>query len=197
MTRNPNYYAVGLDVGPNQLDAMILGQLVSKSAGLKHAARNIFARSEITQPISSTTYPGRNTTMTTKLRIPSETVERRDISVALEVLGENVDYILNMISIVQDLELGDVVKRADRLKPSDLGRHVTIATGDNIESDGWMTDLIVADRITNYETQLVLDGSIVKVRNDDFVIVAAENASEGYIKGNFSTGITSSGDAQS
>jgi hypothetical protein len=181
VTSNPRVI-VGFDpAGDHSIDAMVFATLVRKQTNLKDLALK-YTEEEFKHLVYGTPlYPitnhriKENPSMTTKLRIPSDTVERRDIAGALEALGSHdIDYVFNMIAVFQELEEGEIVKRASKLTKDDLGKHVTVIDGEHVNSSGWVTDVTPYHDARNRDNliEMVLDGKIVKPHYQDFVIVS-------------------------
>ena len=111
--------------------------------------------------------------MTVRLKTPSDTIERRDLTAALTAYGfGDVDEFLNIVAIVQELDENEVLKQAGQLKAEDLGSHITVVSGQQIDKAGFMTDLNAEMLSARMDSpKLVLDGKRVDLIGRDYVVV--------------------------
>ena len=114
----------------------------------------------------------------TKYRTPNQTIDRADLDMALRAVDyPDIDFLLDKVAIIQTMDEGEVLQTACNLKSEDIGRYITVVNGDSRGAKGRMSD------INRYEMeemrispQLVLDGKMVKLSRQDFVIVSEGGA---------------------
>lgn len=109
-----------------------------------------------------------------QLRTPeSTTVETKDLTVAIRALGmHDLDYLLDAVALVQSLSAGQRLLKAKKLKPQDVGVHLEVVDGPS----GVLSDIRDYDeysRQNNGFVKTVIDGKMVDIRGEDFVIVTA------------------------
>ena len=105
---------------------------------------------------------------TTRLKTPSKNIKRKDLGVAIRLMGtHDQDELLNAVALVQELEEGQKIFRAYELQKAKLSG-VTIKI-DSEDVAGALTD---AKGSYIYDpVQLVVDGKMVTVNGSSFVIV--------------------------
>lgn len=170
------HQAFGYDSArPHQVDALVMAY--SAYGGLKHAVAanpteflvNIQHDGDIIDPTSNI----KENHMQTKLRTPSESIERKDLVIALalsDVRGE--DELMHAIALVQDLKEGQSLTRGFWLKKKDIVGKYVVLVGKDVA--GVCTDFIDRDQNRNASNhQLVLDGVITEVSTTDFLVVEA------------------------
>lgn len=157
----------------HSFDSMVFAIFDKKANSLKHLLTQQLYRALDLETFAPNSHIKEAPRMTTRLRIPTDTVERRDISAALRALGEDVDTVLNMIAVVQDLEEGEMVRRIDHLNKDDVvGKYLTVIDGEADGTSGWCTDFSKTDR--DGLITAILDGQIVKVHYRTYVIISQD-----------------------
>lgn len=117
--------------------------------------------------------------MQSKLLTPTETIERKDLVVALaisDVRGE--DELMHAVALVQTLRPGESITRGWNLKRDKVvNRIVTIVEQ---EITGLCTDCVVPDdlRSADQGRQFVIDGQIVRVPNSSYIIIGPRNTDD-------------------
>lgn len=107
---------------------------------------------------------------TTALKTPTEDIQRKDLTVAMELLNTNDrDYLLHALALVQELKEGQAIYRASQLKDADV-------LGDTVQVVGTKISGVVTDiRRDDYgrgDWQLVVDGKLFDVpTSTTYVIV--------------------------
>lgn len=108
-----------------------------------------------------------------KLRTPSENIARKDLIVALAISdGRGEDEILHGVALVQDLDEGQSITRGWQVKEGDiLNRHIQIVDG----PFGLVTDYKDRDFTRNDTDQLVVDGKLVSLSRQAYIIIEPAN----------------------
>lgn len=106
---------------------------------------------------------------TVKLKTPTKNIKRKDLTVAMRLLGlSDQDDLLNAVAIVQELEEGEKLYRAYELQSEKLSAVNIRVVGRDIA--GVLTD---AQGVYSYDpVRLVVDGKMISVNGNDFVITS-------------------------
>lgn len=105
---------------------------------------------------------------TTRLKTPSKNIKRKDLGVAMKLLGlSDQDELLNAVAIVQELKEGQKIYRAYELQKAKLSG-VTI-TIDSEDVAGVLTD--ASGNYIYDPVKLVVDGKMLNVPGSSFVVV--------------------------
>lgn len=120
---------------------------------------------------STSTTKENNMSGTRTLQTPSKNIKRKDLTVALRLVGYRaVDDLFDVVALVQSVGDNEKVFRANELKAKDVvGKYVRIHGRD--EATGGCSDF-VKDELRDYATRIVLDGKLETINGDDYLIVS-------------------------
>jgi len=143
----------------NDMKRLLDAEIAKTIIGPNHA-RSILGLAPITKENSMSG--------TTRLKTPSKNIKRKDLGVAMRLLGlSDQDELLNAVALVQELKEGQKIYRAYELQKAKLSG-VTIKI-DSEDIAGVLTD---AKGNYVYDTvQLVVDGKMLNVSGSEFVVV--------------------------
>lgn len=137
---------------------------------IHHSPKIVRHNGEIIDPTSNI----KENHMPTKLLTPSETIERKDLIIALSICdSRSEDELMHAVALVQDLQEGETITRGYYVKKQEVvGQVVTILEQSRT---GLCTDFVSIDALTNRSEnhQLVIDGEIVLVPRHAFIIISS------------------------
>lgn len=141
------------------LDQMIYNQLITKDGSLKTVLGFDPAKPTIKE----------NHMSQTRLLTPSETIERKDLAIAIAISdARSEDELMHAVALVQDLTEGQSISRGFYVKKQEvLDRHIKVING----PEGFVTDVKLDEQFRGNDIEFVLDGKMVKVDRSVFIVI--------------------------